>query len=60
MKEPYFMNKVTGELEPYSVARELFYQKHRNWNESIFDEWEETNILSDVDMAEPDFKAIMI
>lgn len=59
MKEPYLMNKETGELQPYSVASREFYSKPRKWNESVFDEWTETEYLSGLEMAAPDFTAAL-
>lgn len=55
MKEPYLMNKETGELQPYSVASREFYSEPRKWDESVFDEWIETELLAESELSAPDF-----
>ena len=55
MKEPYLMNKETGEILPYSEASHEFYKKPRNYLESVFDEWKETEYESDKELEFPDF-----
>ncbi len=55
MKAPMFINKSTGELVTYEQAKQEFYKINRTWKESIFDEYEETDILSDETLEKPNF-----
>ena len=56
MKQPYFMNKETGEILPYEDASREFYKKPRTYLESVFDEWIETDIESEKDLKLIDFR----
>lgn len=55
LKHYYFQNKNTGELVTYSQARNEFYKRKRTALESIFDEYEETKILSNEEIEMPNF-----
>jgi len=59
LKHYYFINKETGELVTYSEAKKEFYKIKRNALESIFDEYEETNLLSNENVEMPNFKKII-
>lgn len=55
MKDVYLMNKTTSELEPSEKVFKEFYKTHGIFD-SVFDEWQETNIEvenSKIDL--PDF-----
>lgn len=55
------MNKSTGELAPSQQVFKEFYKTH-NIFDSVFDEWQETNItVDDSYISSPDFtKAIKL
>jgi len=55
LKHYYFQNKNTGEIVTYSQAMKEFYKVKRNCLESIFDEYEETNLLSNENVEMPNF-----
>ena len=55
MKSFYFQNKITGELVTYEEAKKEFYRIERFWNESLDDEFIETDMLSDEEIEFPDF-----
>lgn len=61
MKDVYLMNKKTGELIPSQIVFKEFYKTHGMFD-SVFDEWEETDIeVEDSSFEFPDFsKAINI
>lgn len=59
MQDVYLMNKTTGELVPSEQVFKEFYKTH-NIKDSVFDEWEETNLLvenSNIDF--PDFTKVL-
>lgn len=58
LKYNYFMNRETGEILTYSQVNKIFYSVPRRWDESIFDEWQETDIESDEAIAFPDFSKV--
>ena len=58
LKSFYFMNKKTGELVTYKQANKEFYKVKRSYLESIFDDYIETDILSDENIELPDFTNI--
>jgi hypothetical protein len=53
------MNKTTGELVTYSQANKAFYSIKRSYLESIFDEYEETDILSNEEVEFPNFLNVL-
>lgn len=56
MNDIYLMNKDTGELVPAEKVFSEFYKNHTIF-ESVFDEWEETDIIVENTCIEkPDFK----
>lgn len=59
LKYNYFMDKETGEIVTYSEANRRFYSKKRNYLESIFDEYIETDIESSEKIGMPDFKKVL-
>jgi hypothetical protein len=61
MKDVYLMNKETGELIPSQTVFKEFYKTHGIYD-SVFDEWEETDIeVENSSIDFPDFsKAIRI
>lgn len=59
MKHFYFMNRTTGELVTYSQANKAFYSIKRSYLESIFDEYEETDILSNEEVEFPNFLNVL-
>ena len=59
MKHYYFAKKETGEIVTYSQAKKEFYSKKRTAWESIFDEYEETNLVSNENIGELNFKNIL-
>lgn len=61
MKDVYLMSKETGELVPSQTVFKEFYKTHGIFD-SVFDEWDETNIeVEDSYVEFPDFsKAINI
>ena len=46
LKDIYLMNKSTGELVPSQQVFKEFYKTH-NIFDSVFDEWQETNLIVD-------------
>lgn len=61
MQDIYLMNKETGEIVPSNEVFKEFYKTH-GIKDSVFDEWEETDIPVNNSFVEfPDFtKAIKI
>jgi len=61
LNDVYLMNKSTGELVPSQQVFKDFYKTH-NIFDSVFDEWQETNIIVDDSyISPPDFtKAIKL
>ena len=61
LNDVYLMNKSTGELAPSQQVFKEFYKTH-NIFDSVFDEWQETNItVDDSYISSPDFtKAIKL
>lgn len=61
LNDVYLMNKSTGELIPSQQVFKEFYKAH-NIFDSVFDEWQETNIIVDDSyISMPDFtKAIKL
>lgn len=61
MKDVYLMNKETGELIPSKTVFKEFYKTHGIFD-SVFDEWEETEIeVEDSYLEFPDFsKAVNV
>ena len=56
LNDIYLMNKKTGELKPYEQVRKEFYSVPRHYLDSLFDEWEETDIIVEDSFIEfPDF-----
>lgn len=57
MRDVYLMNKKTGEIEPSQKVFKEFYKNHGIFD-SVFDEWEETNLeVENSEMSVPDFMA---
>ena len=55
LKDIYLMNKSTGEIVPSQQVFKEFYKTH-NIFDSIFDEWEETDIFVENSyISKPDF-----
>lgn len=52
MKDVYLMNKETGELVESEKVFKEFYKTH-GIKESVFTEWEETNIEADNEIGAP-------
>ena len=61
LNDVYLMNKSTGELVPSQQVFKDFYKTH-NIFDSVFDEWQETNLIVDNScISLPDFtKAIKL
>lgn len=61
LNDVYLMNKSTGELVPSQQVFKEFYKTH-NIFDSVFDEWQETNLIVDNSyISLPDFtKAIKL
>ena len=61
LNDVYLMNKSTGELVPSQQVFKEFYKTH-NIFDSVFDEWQETNLIADDSyISLPDFtKAIKL
>lgn len=59
MKHYYLANKETGEIVTYSQAKKEFYSKKRTTWENIFDEYEETRLISNENVGELNFKNIL-
>ena len=61
LNDVYLMNKSTGELVPSQQVFKDFYKTH-NIFDSVFDEWQETNLIVDNSyISTPDFtKAIKL
>ena len=61
LNDIYLMNKSTGELVPSQQVFKEFYKNH-NIFDSVFDEWQETNLIVDNSyISPPDFtKAIKL
>lgn len=59
MKDVYLMNKETGELVPSDIVFKEFYKTH-GIKDSVFDEWEETDIeVEDSYVKFPDFTKVI-
>ena len=59
MKDVYLMNKETGEIEPSQKVFKEFYKTHGIFD-SVFDEWEETNLeVENSEIEKPDVKFFM-
>lgn len=59
MKDIYLMNKETGEIVPSQTVFKEFYKAHGIFD-SVFDEWEETNIeVEDSSVEFPDFTKVI-
>lgn len=55
MKEVYLMNKKTGEIKPSAQVFKEFYKTHGIFD-SVFDEWQETDLPVDGSSVEfPNF-----
>ena len=54
----YLMNKETGEILTYSQACKEFYKTPRGYLESVFDEWEETDLQSNEIVDAPNFAKV--
>jgi hypothetical protein len=61
LNDIYLMNKSTGELVPSQQVFKEFYKTH-NIFDSVFNEWQETNLIVDNSyISPPDFtKAIKL
>ena len=59
MKHYYLANKETGEIVTYSQAKKEFYSTKRTTWENIFDEYEETRLISNENVGELNFKNIL-
>ena len=61
LNDVYLMNKSTGEIIPSQQVFKEFYKTH-NIFDSVFDEWQETNLIVDNSyISTPDFtKAIKL
>lgn len=59
MKDVYLMKKETGEIVPSQTVFKEFYKTH-GIKDSVFDEWEETDIeVEDSYMELPDFSKVI-
>ena len=60
MKDVYLMNKTTGEIVPSAQVFKEFYKTHGIFD-SVFDEWEETDLHVESSMIEfPDFTEAIV
>lgn len=60
MQDIYLMNKETGEIQPSALVFKEFYKTHGIFD-SVFDEWQETDLTVDGSNVEfPDFANAII
>lgn len=60
MQDIYLMNKKTGEIKPSAQVFKEFYKDHGIFD-SVFDEWQETNLTVDGSSVEiPNFANAII
>lgn len=59
LNDVYLMNKATGEIIPSQKVFEEFYKTH-NIFDSVFDEWQETNMeVENSYISLPDFTKVI-
>lgn len=60
MQDVYLMNKETGEIKPSAQVFKEFYKTHGIFD-SVFDEWQETDLTVDGSSVEfPNFAKAII